>query len=118
MSQPQMSTEVSSDDRLWAALGYPIALVALFMLLADEKKNRPFIKYHAVQALAVNVAIWVVVLILGCILAALTFFIAGAGGLLPMVLWLVLLWPAYEAYGGKYVEIPIITDFIKKQGWV
>jgi uncharacterized membrane protein len=117
MSEQPINPELTSDDKLWAALGYPIALVALIVLFMEDKKNRPFIKYHAVQSLAVNVALFIVIFIFGCILAIVTFFIGGLGGTLPSVLWLVTLWPAYEAYNGKYLEIPFITNFIKKQGW-
>src|SRR3989304_9100662 len=106
MSQQSVSSDVTNDDKLWAALGYPIGLIALVMLFLDEKKGRPFIKFHAVQALAVNGLLGVVIFVFSCILTALTFFIAGLGGILPLVLWLALLWPAYEAYSGKYLEIP------------
>ena len=112
---------VTDDDKLWAALSYlPFVgwIIAIAVLLMDDKKNRPFIKYHAIQSLTINVILSVVIFILACILGAITFFIAGAGALLPGFLWLVTLWPAYEAYNGKYLEIPWITDFIKKQGWV
>ena len=54
-----MNTDITSDDKLWAALGYPIFIIALIMLFMEEKKNRPFIKFHAVQALALNVVLWV-----------------------------------------------------------
>lgn len=110
--------EITSDDKIWAAVGYPIALVALVMLLMDDKKNRPFIKYHAVQSLALTVALFVVSLLLGCILGVLTFFLAGAGAALASFVWLVTLWPAWEAYNGKYIELPVVGAFIKKQGWV
>ncbi len=62
-----MNTDITSDDKLWAALGYPIFIIALIMLFIEGKKDRPFIKYHAVQALAVNVVIWIVVIVLGFI---------------------------------------------------
>ena len=59
-----MNTDITSDDKLWAALGYPIFIVALIMLFVEGKKDRPFIKYHAVQALALNVGVWVVEIVL------------------------------------------------------
>jgi uncharacterized protein len=105
------TSEVTSDDKLWAALGYPIVIVAIIVLLMEEKKNRPFIKYHAVQAIAVNVAIFV----LSLVLTAITF---GIGGCLVPLLWIATLWPAYEAYQGKYLVLPVITNFIRNQGWV
>jgi len=118
MSQEPMSSTISDNDKILAALGYPIWLVAVVMLLMEDKKNQPFIKYHAVQALAFNAVVFVIALIFGCCLGALTFFIAGAGSLLAPALWLATLWPAWEAYNGKYLVIPYVTDFIKKQGWV
>ena len=118
MSQAPMSDEITSDDKLWSALGYIIPLIALIVLFIEDKKKRPFIKYHAVQSLALAVVLFVITFIVGCILAAITFFIAGSGGLLAGALWLVVLWPAYEAYNGKYVELPMITNFIRQQGWV
>jgi len=63
----QMSPEVTSDDKLWSALGYVIPLIAIIVL---------------------------------------------------SLLWLVSFWPAYDAYKGNYTELPVITNFIKKQGWV
>jgi uncharacterized membrane protein len=79
------------------------------MLLTEDKKARPFIKYHAVQAIAFSVVLAVVSIVVG--------LIPFVQCLTPL-LWLVLIWPAVGAYGGKYVVIPVITDFIKKQGWV
>ena len=64
MSQAPMSADATSDDKLWAALGYPVGLIAILMLLMEEKKSRPFIKYHAVQAIAANVVLWIIATVL------------------------------------------------------
>ncbi|MHB8133987.1 MAG: DUF4870 domain-containing protein [Anaerolineaceae bacterium] len=99
--------EVSSDDKLMAALAYVFSpIVPVILLLMEDKKNRPFIKAHNAQALAIGIVMIIVV----PILAAVTF---GCGG----ILWLVMLYWAYKAYKGEYVNIPVITDFVKKQGW-
>jgi uncharacterized membrane protein len=103
--------EITSDDKLWAALGYPIPLVSIIALLMEEKKGRAFIKFHAVQSLAANVVLWVLIFIVAIVTL-------GIGSLCAPVLWLVTLWPAYDSYRGNYTQIPIITDFIKNQGWV
>jgi uncharacterized membrane protein len=110
MSTPA-STEVTSDDKLWAALGYPIALVAIIVLLMEEKKVRPFIKFHAVQSLAANV----VFIVVATVLSLVTF---GFGGICVPVLWLIFLYWAYKSYQGEYFDIPVVTNFIKGQGWV
>jgi uncharacterized membrane protein len=88
---------VTSDDRLWSALGYPIALIAIIMLLMEEKKARPFIKFHAVQAIAFNVVLWVLIFVM-------SFVTLGFGALCVPLLWLVTLWPAMVASPAVAVE--------------
>ena len=118
------ASDINDNDKLIAALSYPIWFIALVPLLT-EGKNRPFQKYHAVQSLVLNIALWIIIMLLVCILSvvlgAVTFFLAGLGaicGLCPMLLWLITFYYAYLAYQGKYFEIPVLTDFIVKQGWV
>jgi uncharacterized membrane protein len=106
----EFNSDVTSDDKLWAALGYPIVLVAIIVLLMEEKKGRPFIKFHAVQSIAANVAFFIVSVVLSTVTL-------GFGGICVPLLWFVFLYWAYKAYQGEYVEIPVVTSFIKKQGW-
>jgi uncharacterized membrane protein len=111
MSQAPMSADATSDDKLWAALGYPIVLIAIIMLLMEDKKARPFIKYHAVQSIAANIVFFVV----ATVLAVVTL---GFGGICAPLLWLIFLYWAYQAYQGQMFQIPFVTNFIKNQGWV
>jgi len=116
-----MNTDITSDDKLWAALGYPIFIIALITLFVEGKKDRPFIKFHAVQALALNVIFWIVEIVLGILsaaLAAVTFGIGGIISCIAPILWLLLIWPAILAYQGKYFDIPVITKFLRDQHWV
>ncbi len=101
--------EIDSNDKLWAALSYPIGIIAVVILLVESMKERPFQKYHAVQALAVNVILVILSIVLGwtVVLAC-----------VPMLLWLVTLYWAYQAYQGEYFEIPGLTPFLKGQGWL
>jgi len=108
MSEQPVNPEITSDDKLWAALGYVFApVVGIIMLLMEDKKVRPFIKLHSVQSIAVSVIFWIVV----PIVALVTF---GCGS----VLYFVMFWWAYKAYQGEMFEIPVITNFVKNQGWV
>lgn len=107
----QFGSDITSDDKLWAAIGYPIPLVAIIVLLMEEKKNRPFIKFHAIQSIAFNIVLWILIFIFSAVTL-------GFGAICAPLLWLVTLWPAYESYQGKYLEIPVVTNFIKNQGWV
>ena len=108
MSEQPVNPEVTSDDKLWAALSYVIApIVGIIVLFMEEKKVRPFIKFHAVQSIAVSIVFLIVV----PIVAVFTF---GCGS----ILYLVMFWWAYKAYQGEMFDIPVITNFIKGQGWV
>jgi uncharacterized membrane protein len=111
MSEQPVNPDITNDDKLWAALGYPIPLIPIIVLLMEDKKARPFIKYHAVQSLVFNVVIWILIFIFSLI----TF---GFGAICAPLLWLVTLWPAYDSYQGNYTELPVISNFIKNQGWV
>jgi uncharacterized membrane protein len=110
--------DITDNDKLMAALSYPIPLIAIIILIAEDMKERPFQKYHAVQALAVNIVLWAGIVLLGCILGALSVFVGGLCGIVPVLLWLVTLYWAYETYQGKYLEIPWLTDFLKGQSWL
>lgn len=102
MSQEPMSSDISSDDKLWAMLGYVIPLIAVVALFMEDKKNRPYVKFNAVQSIVATVVL--------TIISTITF---GCG----TVLFLVMLWWAYQAYQGQDVKIPMISDFIRNQGW-
>jgi uncharacterized membrane protein len=107
MSEQVESTGITSDDKLWSALSYVFSpLVPIIMLLMEEKKNRPFIKFHAVQSLVAGIILWIVV----PILAMFTF---GCGA----IIWFIMFYWAYKAYQGEMVKIPVVTDFVKNQGW-
>jgi uncharacterized membrane protein len=99
--------DVTSDDKLWAALAYVFSpIVPIILLLIEGKKDRPFIKAHNVQALVAGIAVEIIIAITGCFTFGLT-----------VLLWILLLYWAYKAYKGEYVTIPVVTDFVKNQGW-
>ncbi len=106
----QMSPDVTSDDKLWAALAYAFSpLVPIIILLLEEKKNRPFIRAHNMQALIFGIILFGVTFVT-------TFLIIGF--CIGIVGWLIELYWAYKAYQGEMVEIPVISDLVKNQGWL
>ncbi len=105
---------ITSDDKLWGLLSYILTpIVPLIILLMEDKKKRPFIRSHFVQALVWGVAVGIILSLLSStfILAPLA-FAAGLVALVFSILW------GIKAYQGEQVNIPIITDFVKKQNWL
>jgi uncharacterized membrane protein len=121
MTQQPVTPEITSDDKLWAALGYPIGIIALIMLFIQGKKDRPFIKFHAVQALALTVVfvvVDIVIRILQIVFRHITLGICGLVGCVIPILWLLLFWPGILAFQGKYFDIPFVTKFLRGQHWI
>ena len=110
MSEQFNAPEITNDDKLWAALGYPIPILPIIALLMEEKKDRQFVRFHAVQSLVFNVALWIIIIIVSTVTL-------GIGAICAPLIWLVTLWPAYDSFQGNFTEIPVITNFIKNQGW-
>ena len=99
-------TEVTSDDRLWAAVSWiPISplwpIIAIVLLLVEDKRDRPFIKYHAILSL-----------LTGIVGIVLSFLCVG------IIILLAMFYFAFKAYQGEMVRIPVLTDFAENQGWV
>lgn len=110
MSDQIPSAEVTSDDKLWAAAMYLLPglshLVIYFGI--KEKMGRPFIRAHFAQSLAMGVVSYIIA------------FILTATVILSCVFWLPWIYQIFltiQAYQGKYITIPVITDFVKNQGW-
>jgi uncharacterized protein len=102
---------ITDDDKLWALLGWIFAPVIPFIvLLLEDKKARPFIRYNAMQGLVAGIVAVVLSIILGIIIPC----IGSLGG---VAIWIYLIYLGIQAFGGKWVEVPVLTDFTKKQGW-
>ena len=108
MNQQVPTFDVTSDDKLWAALDYAIPVIfPIIVLLMADKKDRPFIKAHNMQALILGIVFWIV----GGGLAPFTC------GIVSLVLWVGMLYLAYLAYQGKTFEVPVITNLVRQQNW-
>ncbi len=106
MTYQTVNPDVTSDDKLWGLLSYLLTpIVPAIILLMEDKKNRPFMRYHAIQALA----LFVIEFVLSAILIGVC--------VVPIYI-IALIYYAIKAYQGELVVIPWLTDFMKKQGWL
>ena len=109
MTQEPVFSDITSDDKLWALLSYIFApIIPIIMLLMEDKKNRPFLKFHAVQALILGIIEVAIYLVLGWIIV---------GFCLGVVLLGYMIYVGVKAYGGVTVKVPLVTDMIKKNNW-
>ena len=93
--------EVTEDDKLWALLSYIFCpLIGIVVLLIEDKKNRPFLKYNAVVSIILGIL--VIILSWACI---------------GFLVWLYSLYLGFKSYQGEWVEVPVISDLVRNQGW-
>ena len=103
----------ASDPKLWALLAYVLSpVVPIVILLVENMKNQPCLKPHTMQALVAGIAIIAVTFVLGVIpiIGCLSPIVALAG-------WIAMIYWGFQAYNGKPVTIPVVTNLVQKQGW-
>jgi len=100
---------ITSDDKLWALLAYVFSpLVPIIILLLEDKKERPFIHAHNAQALVMGIINMLLAILLGW-----TVFLSCV----PLLVWIVMIYWGFKAYQGEFVEIPVVSNFVRNQGW-
>jgi uncharacterized membrane protein len=104
INEPVDSGDITSDDKLWALLSWIVWPLAVVVLLMEDKKNRPFLKYNAVLALVFGIIVQGIVgsITIGCIFILAEIYMIYLG---------------FKAYQGEWVEVPFFSDFVKNQGW-
>jgi uncharacterized membrane protein len=106
---PSVSPEITSDDKLWALLAYVLSpIVPIILLLMEDKKNRPFIRAHNAQALVLGIVEVILYVVIGWTLIGLC---------VPLLLWAVMVYWGIQAYQGKEVNVPLVTNLVRNQGW-
>ena len=94
--------ELTQEDKLWSLLSYIFCpLVGIIVLLIEDKKSRPFIKYNAVVSIVLGV--------LGVLLS---------WACIGILIWIYAIYMGVKSYQGEWVEVPMVSDFVRNQGWV
>lgn len=99
---PQPAAPDDSTGRVLAALGYVFWVIALIALLIDPYKNVRFVRFHAVQALGLGIAVWAI----GAALPIVGWIAAIAGFIYQIYL-------AVKAWNGEMVEVPVVYNLVK-----
>jgi uncharacterized membrane protein len=107
-------------ENVAGALSYllgPITGVAFFII----DRPRPFVRFHAVQSIAVSIA-WVVLAVILMVLSAILGFIPILGWLVSLLLslglslagFLLWLWLMLQAYQGREWEVPGLGPHVRR----
>jgi len=98
---PMGGEGITQDDKLWALLSYIFCpLIGIIVLLIEDKKNRPFLKYNAVVSI-----------VLGVVGVLLSWACIG------ILVWFYAIYLGIKSYQGEWVQVPLVSDFVRNQGW-
>lgn len=103
-------------ENLAGALCYLLGLVTgiIFLVIAPYNQNK-FVRFHAFQSIFFNLAwivFWIIWTFLSVMLHGIGFLLSPLIGLAFFVLWLYMMFSAYQ---NKRVKLPIIGDLAEKQ---
>ncbi len=110
------SATAGLDENVAGLLCYILGwITGLIFLLIDK---RPFVKFHAAQAIAMSIAVTVLYFVLGIFigmmhfihLGLLAFLLYPLLGLAFLVLWIFVM---YKAYQHEKYKLPIIGDLVE-----
>jgi uncharacterized membrane protein len=120
--------EGTDDDRLLSMLAWltmvilQLPVVSVIQLLSTNTKDRPFQRHHAVTSLVFWGASVVYEILATVVFVILTTVTLGCGAICLWIIFFVphalALYYAFQAYGGKRVEIPYVSNFARQQGWL
>ena len=106
--------ENEKNEKLMGALSYLLGPVTGIIFLVMEKKNA-YIRFHAMQSTILFGAIFLISIALGLIPVLgwiVALILSPLLTLVSFILWLVLMW---KAYNGEKYKLPYIGDLAEKQ---
>ena len=110
-------TSMGLDENVAGALCYVLFFVTGIVFYVMEKDSK-FVKFHAVQSIAVFLPLMVLNWIISSMLWSFSFSMMGLIGiissiisLVALILWIILILKAYQ--GEKY-KLPIVGDIAEK----
>ena len=100
----------SSNDNLMGAVAYLGWFVTGLILLLIEKKSK-FVRFHAMQSTLLFGGIFIANVVLGFV-PILGWLLGLLLSLLSFVLWIVLMWKAFQ---GEMYKLPYVGEMTDKQ---
>jgi uncharacterized membrane protein len=114
--QPLAATSTGMSENVAGALCYLVGFITgiIFLVIAPYNQNK-FVRFHAFQSIFFNVAyivFWILMSFLTVLTHGIGFLLFPLIGLGFFVLWLYLM---FSAYNNKRVKLPLIGDLAEKQ---
>ncbi|MGA8043121.1 MAG: DUF4870 domain-containing protein [Terracidiphilus sp.] len=108
----------AASDRVAAGFAYVTGIPAVFFLLSERYKERPYLRFHAWQAIYFTLASLLVVVALGVVTNAVPALSFLQWDHFPLVsLLLVIVWVAMllKALNGEWYKLPVIGAMAERR---
>jgi uncharacterized membrane protein len=105
---PPVAAESGLADNVAGALAYVTFIPAVLFLILDPYKNRPFVRFHALQCLGLYVCAIACSFIL--IIPILGWIVGILGDLTLFVCWIICI---TKAYGGQRWKLPFVGNIVE-----
>ncbi len=102
------NTQILQNENIWCLLAYVFTIVSGAIIYVFLAKNNKRLLLHSEQAIIIG--------IISLVLYAFLFLVPSIATIIALLVWLYGIYIGFEAYSGKDVSIPYITDMIKKNG--
>ncbi len=109
-----MASTTSGNDNMRGAIAYLLGPITGIVLLLTEKENK-YVRFHAMQSTIVFGAYILLYIILGIVPVLgwiIAILLSPILTLAAFVLWLVLMW---KAYNGEEYKLPYFGDLTQRQ---
>jgi uncharacterized membrane protein len=114
-------TSMGMDENIEGLLCYVLGWITGIVFLVLEKDNK-FVRFHAMQSIATFLALSIISVVINMMGSAFLWGFSGLWmifslinmliGILGLILWLILM---FKAYQGEMYKLPIVGDFAEKQ---
>ena len=102
----------SDDDKIWYIITYVIPILTGILTLIVKGEQDKRLKLHAFQSILLGLTMVVVSVIFSLLFFVFAFGILGS--IINLLLWLYGLYVGFEAYNGRDVVMPVITEYAKR----
>jgi len=111
-------TSMGLDENIAGLLCYVLGWITGIVFLVLEKESK-FVRFHAMQSIATFLPLMIIAWIIGWTVMLIPFAGWAIGGaistliwILVLILWLILM---FKAYQGEMYKLPIVGDFAEAQ---
>ena len=113
MAEDLGKTSSGLQPNMAALLSYVLGIVTGLIFFLTEKENK-FVRFHAMQSIAISLALFVIGLVLAFI-PVLGWALGLLLNLVGLALWIVCM---IKAYQGVWFRLPVVGDIAAKQAGI